>query len=353
MTKSFKQSIEDFTHSVSESEELKNARPAVREAMCKALSKLVNLTFAPDEATDTKPVIRAIERILGFVGERIREVQEKTEPDMANIAKMGEEASAVSLDSAETEALMASMKESYKHTIETLKEFGYTNNYTNNMPAWSTIRFSIKKLNPEVIWRISRFGKPEVIVTPPEKLMEKFKRLDGNKKMFKQSSTSFTEVAAKHWQQKSSFLINFSIVDGAESMPPDQCGVSNDLGISKIDILKNKFAGKGLRMMTPDEYAMLTMKAIRDGHPIDVNVSGTIGPKTFLPLNRDKPVQQEIGPVFGFWHRNKDNGDCRMVFMALDVSDGKNAIRVRPAVDLVLNSLEYQTIEETDPEFFK
>ena len=155
--------------------------------------------------------------------------------------------------------LMPRLQQSYDEMIETMKVFELT---TSAVPSKEQVITKIRALSPELIAEIAKFKKPTLLINPAIPRVKKIEAINKHKLYPKQNDTYCEPGPDDALWGPEITKSTITIVDGALSMPVHP---EVDQGLKIVDKAKKYqeiFTGKGMKMISADEYLMLQMMSL-------------------------------------------------------------------------------------------
>ncbi len=237
-----KQDLENFLKQVNESEESDDTE--CREVIDKAASKIRACILFLADTIEDKTVIHEIEGYIDAIADAVKKAQEKLNPPK----------------------LIESLSKSFDEMADSYEDFGF-GKLDPEIKIWTMA--NIQYLSATKLETINSFGKPTIIITPPGSFKSKVDAIDHNKQIEHQCWTYCDPSPSDPlWGGEQTWL-EVSVVDGIEAMPEPTFIKDNFTVGDRMKIYENEFKKQKLNLMGLHAGAMLMMKSLKNGMPVD------------------------------------------------------------------------------------
>jgi hypothetical protein len=344
-----KQQIEEYLEGVRVSEEYKD--PGFKKVVDENTARLLELADKEDAGDDS--VLPEIITILESVDNVLTGVHEKVTAAMKGKNEFYPKKNVETVGIAE---LLRKLEESYDNTVETLKDFGFT----DRLPSKKRVMSDVKSLGLDMLEKISKFNKPIVVITPKGTFADKIDAINAHKIMPGQTDVFFDEdncLPKNHeiWGPPKTKMI-VSIVDGIETMPPAEFIAGAMNSYQRVEKYREEYRKDGFELVTPQEYAIMMMKSLKNGPLLDVmdfNFGETVDPEGAYTALDYQHSTDNLLPV-AYWELNSEIKDG-IDFMGAHILDGSDYLRCRPSVQVLeydesVNSPEAEKEQKLTPE---
>ena len=238
--------------------------------------------------------------------------------------------------------LYSTLSQSYDLMVDTLGFFNFDNHFAAQKKP--LIMEAIMKLPSDELLKIAQFGKPAILITPPGSFDSKVQKINQHKIVPGQKDTLCDHPADLVWDDPSTSW-QVSIVDGVDAMPKPKFITGDLKNGQNMKKYMEEFAKENLEMMSCHEGAMLMMKSLFSGQPIDDSLKSTTL-TVYRPVDHSIGFQENFEIPSGSWNSNK-----QCVRFSVIPSDGQVfALRARPSLHVMDFESKPEAESELSPE---